>query len=78
VTAGQAHLVDAVDPRRRGHWVEYRGGWSGCFWWLPTVDAFAQMVLDAGFSAVRVHSLYNLPERGAPSGQWRAILVADA
>jgi tRNA (mo5U34)-methyltransferase len=81
VTHGSAMIVDAfhhdldADPDRR--LVEYLGGWSDVTWWIPSLNTFAQMVLDAGFADVRVHRVYRLnPRAAAGSGPWRAILIA--
>ena len=77
VTGGRAILADAFDPElgagRRAHYI---GGWPGVVWWIPSLDALAQMVIDAGFADVRVHSVYSLAEYDQPAGPWRACLVA--
>lgn len=81
VTEGVAMIVDAFDPNldpdAARRLVEYRGGWVDAQWWIPSLNTFAQMVLDAGFSDVRVQNVYRLDPRNTPgSGPWRAILVA--
>jgi tRNA (mo5U34)-methyltransferase len=82
VTAGTAMIVDAVhmdldaDPERR--LTEYLSGWSDVTWWTPSLNTFAQMVLDAGFSDVRVQSVYRLNPRVSGYGRWRAVLIARA
>jgi tRNA (mo5U34)-methyltransferase len=81
VTAGSAMIVDAFhhdlddDPNRR--LTEYLGGWSDVQWWIPSLNTFAQMILDAGFSDVRVQTVYRLnPRVVARPGLWRAVLIA--
>jgi len=81
VTHGTAMIVDAVhldlddDTGRR--LTEYLGGWSDVIWWTPSLNTFAQMVLDAGFSDVRVQRVYRLNPRVGPGpGMWRAIVIA--
>jgi tRNA (mo5U34)-methyltransferase len=81
VTAGSAMIVDAfhhdldADPDRR--LTEYLGGWADVQWWIPSLNTFAQMVLDAGFADVRVHRVYRLnPRAAAGFGPWRAVLIA--
>ena len=83
VARGSAIIVDAFHPDlgygAERKVTEYRGGWKDVQWWIPSLDTLAQMVLDAGFGDVRVHRIYRLDLRGRPgSGQWRAILVANA
>jgi tRNA (mo5U34)-methyltransferase len=80
VTSGSAMIVEAFHPdldqgggRRL---TEYRGGWVDVQWWIPSLTTLAQMVLDAGFSDVRVHKIYRLNQRDSRLGQWRALLVA--
>jgi tRNA (mo5U34)-methyltransferase len=77
VTDGTALIVDGVDPdlASGASLTHYRGGWSTVVWWLPSVEVLAQMVVDAGFSEVRVGKLYNLPT-GYGAGLWRTILHA--
>ncbi|MGH2369549.1 MAG: class I SAM-dependent methyltransferase [Chloroflexota bacterium] len=76
VTRGRALIADCFDPNIRSGHLRYHGGWRGFTWWVPSLDALAQMVLDAGFSDVSVHTVYSLPYRGASVGPWRACLVA--
>lgn len=79
VTTGQALLTDVVHPGLHAgkHLVEYRGGWNGVIWWLPSVDTLAQMVLDAGFADVELKMLFNLARRADTHGLWRACLLAS-
>jgi tRNA (mo5U34)-methyltransferase len=81
VTAGTAMIVDTfdpaldADPERR--LTEYRSGWTDVTWWTPSLNTLAQMILDAGFSDVRVHRVYRLNPRVEPGpGAWRAIMIA--
>ena len=79
VTGGTAVIADAyseelADPAR--HLVEYKGGWWGVQWWLPSLDALAQMVIDAGFGTVRVHTTFNLDTPDGRTGIPRAVLIA--
>ncbi|MDQ6748234.1 MAG: methyltransferase domain-containing protein, partial [Candidatus Dormibacteraeota bacterium] len=78
VTAGQALIVDAFRPGQDGaQWVEYRGGWQGLVWWMPSLSALGQMVLDAGFREVRLLNAYRLRKTAAGDpGLWRAVLQA--
>ena len=80
---GRLHLADVVDPALRGRdgetfLVRYLGGWRTVHWWTPSVDALAQMAVDAGFTDLHAHCVYNLPQRGQPSGPWRVVLQARA
>ena len=82
VTKTQALIVDAYDPELkdptgRHQLIDYRGGWNIVIWSVPSIDTFAQMVLDAGFSRVRVQSAYKLGWRTGEPGLHRAVLVAD-
>jgi tRNA (mo5U34)-methyltransferase len=76
---GAAILTDSINrelPATPGRFVtEYFGGWRNTIWWLPTLDTLAQMVLDAGFSDVRLHRIYRL-DLSHTGGAWRAILLA--
>ena len=81
VCSGELLISDGYDPRLsrpHRHLVEYLGGWDDAVWWLPSLDTFAQMVVDAGFRDVRLHTTYNLARRGEPEGIWRAVLRARA
>lgn len=78
VTGDTALIVDCFDPALGAGQTNYLGGWSGAVWWLPSLSTLAQMVLDAGFSAVEVHTVYALGNAAQPRGQWRAALVATA
>lgn len=79
VTTGHALITDVVHPglaHAGKHLVEYLGGWNGLMWWVPSVDALAQMVLDAGFADVELKLSFNLARRGDTHGLWRASLLA--
>jgi tRNA (mo5U34)-methyltransferase len=81
VTQKHAYLTEVFLPELAGEeplLVEYAGGWEALIWTRPSLDALAQMVIDAGFREVRVRTVYRLAqtfERAA--GPWRAVLVAD-
>jgi tRNA (mo5U34)-methyltransferase len=80
---GRLILADVVDPSLPGRegqtfLVRYIGGWDSVTWWTPSIDAAAQMIIDAGFSAVTVHAVYMLPVRGETEGPWRAVFHATA
>ena len=82
VTAGTAMIVDAIhmdlDADTDRNLTEYLSGWTDVVWWTPSLNTFAQMVLDAGFANVKVHRVYRLNPRVAPGpGRWRAILIAS-
>jgi tRNA (mo5U34)-methyltransferase len=81
MTGGQAMIVDAynpdldADPTRT--YTEYLGGWGNATWWIPSLNTFVQMVLDAGFSDVRIQKTYRLnPRAEGGLGRWRAVLIA--
>lgn len=67
-------LTDAADSN--GATMIYRGGWHDVVWWLPSLDALAQMTIDAGFKDVVVNSVYNLAKTDETEGHWRASLTA--
>jgi len=81
VTKGRAMIVEAYNPeldRDAGRtYTEYLGGWPNATWWIPSLNTFVQMVLDAGFSDVRVETAYRLNPRFEEGlGRWRAVLIA--
>ncbi len=88
VTGGEAVISDVFDPEISegplfegpvsgpGALVRYLGGWETAGWWLPSLNALVQMVLDAGFADCDVVTTYRLAPRGASSGSWRAVLRA--
>lgn len=81
VTRGRAMIVDVFDPNispKHGQAVHYKGGWWSAIWWIPSLNALAQMVLDAGFSSVSLHKVYNLAGTDQRDGLWRAIIMAEA
>ncbi|MEI4884358.1 hypothetical protein, partial [Klebsiella pneumoniae] len=65
-------------PGRFGPTVQYLGGWDDVVWWVPSLASLAQMVIDAGFSSVRLNSVYNLAKTHETDGFWRASLTATA
>jgi tRNA (mo5U34)-methyltransferase len=80
VTGGQAMLIMTFDPDLAGgggHVVRYLGGWTDTIWWIPSLDANAQMILDAGFSKVRLHRTYRLVSLDGGAPLWRAIFFAQ-
>lgn len=79
VTRGSAVIADVFDPHSAGgkQVVQYLGGWWSAMWWVPSLDVLAQMVLDSGFSRVRLHTVYNLAGVHEEQGLWRAVIVAD-
>lgn len=81
VTAGQLLLSDVFHPGLSSQsgelLVEYAGGWDDAVWWLPSLEALAQMVADAGFDKVRLHATYNLSRRGETAAYWRAVFKAQ-
>jgi tRNA (mo5U34)-methyltransferase len=80
VTTGTFLLCDVVDPGAPGGplgpTVHYRGGWTDVTWWVPSLDALAQMLIDVGFKDVRVNCLYQLTKTYETHGYWRASLTA--
>ena len=77
VATGTALIVDCFDPAVPSGSTRYLGGWSGAVWWMPSLDTLAQMVLDAGFSDVKLHLVYALGNAERPDGLWRAVLLAQ-
>ncbi|MHB1784807.1 MAG: class I SAM-dependent methyltransferase [Acidimicrobiales bacterium] len=80
VTGHQALIVDTYSPdlNRAGGTtvVEYLGGWEGVVWWIPSLDTLAQMVLDAGYSDVKLLNAYHMGRLKEHGGLWRAALLA--
>jgi tRNA (mo5U34)-methyltransferase len=80
VTRREALIVDAIDPSisrgRHGPLVQYIGGWEDVVWWVPSLDGLAQMIIDAGFSDLRVNVVYELAKTDDPRGYWRASITA--
>lgn len=81
VASGQFLLSDAIDLHAPqggpGPTTRYLGGWDDVVWWLPSLDALAQMVVDAGFRNVRVNAVYQLDKTCDEAGLWRASLSAE-
>jgi tRNA (mo5U34)-methyltransferase len=81
VTKRRAHIVDVFypelsDPERQ--LLQYEGGWDGLIWWRPSLETLAQLVLDAGFRSVGLHTVYRIPlEFSADVQPWRAVLIAE-
>ena len=80
VTRGSLLLSDVVDLElSEGPWgptTQYLGGWSDVVWWVPSLSALAQMVLDAGYRDVRVNAVYSLAKTYETTGLWRASITA--
>lgn len=79
VTAGSALIVDTIDPNMQAmgsrHSLQYFGGWRNVTWWGTSVHTLAQLILDAGFSAVELLGIYRL-DLAFERGPWRAIFRA--
>jgi tRNA (mo5U34)-methyltransferase len=81
VTGERAHIVTEFLPNLAGEGaprMQYEGGWEGVVWWRFSLDALAQMVLDAGFRDVSLRTMYQLRRTFLPGGGWRAVLVGEA
>ncbi|MDP9073091.1 MAG: class I SAM-dependent methyltransferase, partial [Actinomycetota bacterium] len=82
VTDGTFLLSDVFDPtigwpqRPETGVSHYLGGCEMAGWWMPALGTLVQMVIDAGFSAVEVVTVYSLVPRGMSDGPWRAVLRA--
>jgi tRNA (mo5U34)-methyltransferase len=81
VTKGQMLLSDGIDldlPRGAfGPTTQYLGGWDDVVWWVPSLDALGQMVIDAGFREITVNCVYNLAKTYETDGFWRVSLTAS-
>ena len=81
VARGGLLLSDSIDldapSGGPGPTVRYLGGWDDVVWWLPSLDALAQLVVDAGFRNVRVNAVYQLAKTYDEHGLWRASLSAE-
>ncbi|HVY08732.1 MAG TPA: methyltransferase domain-containing protein [Mycobacteriales bacterium] len=80
VTSGELLLSDGImlaeSRGSAGRPMMYIGGWDDVVWWLPSLDALAQMAIDAGYRDVRVNSVYNLAKTYEDEGFWRASITA--
>jgi tRNA (mo5U34)-methyltransferase len=80
VTSGALLLSDGIDfdarPGRFGPTMQYLGGWDDVVWWVPSLDALAQLLIDAGFSSLRLNAVYNLAKTYETDGFWRASVTA--
>jgi tRNA (mo5U34)-methyltransferase len=80
VTAHQALIVDVVDldpyAGPFGPVMHYSGGWDDVTWWVPSLSALGQLVIDAGFSRVQLNAVYYLTKTHESSGYWRASISA--
>lgn len=78
VTTGHALIAETVDAAMVPGGVRYLGDWAEVTYWLPSVQALGQMIMDAGFSQVDLHLMYSLAVthvEGA-TGPWRAVFRA--
>jgi tRNA (mo5U34)-methyltransferase len=73
---GTALFADAVDLNISDPTLARWHGGVDLIWFLPSLDCFAQMVYDAGFSSVEAVSIYNVPPRSLSPGMWHAALRA--
>jgi tRNA (mo5U34)-methyltransferase len=76
VTDGQALICIPFDPELEGQNIRYYGGWWNVVWWIPSLDAAAQMIYDAGFSKVEVSAVYELQSPHETEPWWRAVFRA--
>jgi len=80
VTSGALLLSDGIDidapPGRFGPTMQYLGGWNDVVWWVPSLDALAQLLVDAGFRDLRLNAVYNLAKTYETDGFWRASVTA--
>jgi len=79
VTAGLLVLTDCFEPSLSAlpePAILYRGGWRDLHWWLPSLEALAQMVVDAGFEQCEVRNVVRLPVRHGGDPMWRAVIHA--
>lgn len=81
VTSGELLLSDGIDidarPGRFGPTMQYLGGWDDVVWWVPSIDALAQLLVDAGFRTLRLNAVYNLAKTYETDGFWRASVTAQ-
>jgi tRNA (mo5U34)-methyltransferase len=76
VTSGVLHLAEVFDPTLPRSTVRYSGGWSDLEWWIPSLEALTQWVVDAGYRDVEVLSTYKISPTGRRDAFWRAIIRA--
>ena len=76
VTRGTALIADCFDPGLEAGTVRYMGAWADVAWWLPSLEALGQMIIDAGFASVQLRLVYALAGKSEERGHWRASLVA--
>jgi tRNA (mo5U34)-methyltransferase len=80
VTGGRAYLTEVYLPELADGdhlLIEYYGGWEALIWARPSLDAFAQMVIDAGFRNVRVQTAFRLAQTFEQHSPYRATLIAE-
>ncbi|HET6908281.1 MAG TPA: methyltransferase domain-containing protein [Mycobacteriales bacterium] len=80
VTKGALLLSDGIDLDARqgkfGPTMQYLGGWDDVVWWVPSLEALAQLLIDAGFRDLRLNAVYNLAKTYETDGFWRASVTA--
>ena len=80
VTRREALISDVVEldlpGGRYGPATQYLGGWNDVVWWVPSLEALTQMIVDAGFASVRVNAVYQLAKTAENEGFWRASITA--
>lgn len=80
VTRHAALIVDVVDPQLHngtyGPLMQYLGGWEDVVWWVPSLEALTQLIIDAGFASVHVNCVYELAKTHEQKAFWRASITA--
>jgi len=74
---GTALITDCFDPLLEAGMTRYLGGWENMTWWSPSLATLGQMILDAGFGGVHLHSVYRLGSASAAGRPWRATFMAS-
>jgi tRNA (mo5U34)-methyltransferase len=80
VVRGRAHIVDMYtddfDALGRGPLFSYQGAYTLNTWWSMSLEALGQIIVDAGFSDVRLQNTYELGRTNqggfAPHAVWVA------
>jgi tRNA (mo5U34)-methyltransferase len=76
VTKELAIVSMTFDPRLPDEPIlRFQGGWRNAVWWTASLDATGQMLVDAGFSSVVVHTAYHIRARTGGEA-WEAVLHA--
>jgi tRNA (mo5U34)-methyltransferase len=66
--------LDDLSPDKK--LVEFLGGWSGCVWWMFSLESLGNMILDAGFKEVELVDTFQLGPRGRDEKLWHAVFKA--